>query len=106
MANGAMLTIGAESMIVAAGIPPASTRLAGRTLSTPGAAPNEHCRAAPLHTCGQVMASQSNDVEGSQIAFVTIHHHPSRGLVRSQGRVRRLAVPPLFPARNWLAVFA
>jgi hypothetical protein len=44
-----MFVIGAKSIIVAAGVVPL-TMLAGRTMSEPGAAPKEHCIAAPITT--------------------------------------------------------
>lgn len=49
MPNGGMFTIGAKSMIVAAGVP-VSTRFAGRTDSAAGAAPKLHWMTAPVHT--------------------------------------------------------
>jgi hypothetical protein len=42
MPNGAMLTIGVKSWMVAAGCPPTMTRLRGRTDNTEGATPKEH----------------------------------------------------------------
>ena len=49
MPNGMMLTIGLLSMMLAAGLV-AIVRLAGKTISVPGARPKLHCRLAPLHT--------------------------------------------------------
>ena len=47
--NGGMFTIGAKSMIVAAGVP-VSVRFTGSTTSELGAAPKLHCIIAPMHT--------------------------------------------------------
>lgn len=44
--NGGMLTIGTESMTVAAGLPSTRTRLVGSTFSVEGAKPNEHISTA------------------------------------------------------------
>ncbi len=49
--NGGMFTIGAKSMIVAAGTPPAITLLAGRTTSALGATPKLHVIIAPVVIC-------------------------------------------------------
>lgn len=49
MPNGGTLTIGAKSMMVAAGVP-VRTRLAGSTASVDGAAPKLHCMTAPAQT--------------------------------------------------------
>jgi hypothetical protein len=46
--NGMTLTIGTWSMMVAAGSPPARTRLAGNTARALGAAPKLHAIIAPL----------------------------------------------------------
>jgi len=51
MPNGAMLSIGTWSMIVAAGLPPAIVNPVGSTASTDGAAPKLHCSEAPFVTC-------------------------------------------------------
>jgi len=52
MPNGGMFTIGAQSMIVAAGVP-AMVLLTGRTLRAEGATPKEHIIMAPAVTsCG------------------------------------------------------
>jgi hypothetical protein len=48
--NGGTLTIGAESIMLAAGVP-VNVRLAGSTTSDDGAAPKLHCIVAPIHTC-------------------------------------------------------
>ena len=48
--NGAMLTIGLLSIIVAAGGPPALTMPTGRTFNADGAAPNVHIICAPDDT--------------------------------------------------------
>jgi len=48
--KGGMFTIGAKSMIVAAGVP-VSVRLIGNTTSEEGAAPKLHIIDAPIHTC-------------------------------------------------------
>jgi len=50
MPNGGMLTMGALSMIVAAGVPPASTAFCGNTTRLLGATPKLHCIAAPMQT--------------------------------------------------------
>jgi len=50
MPNGGMLTIGAWSMMFAAGVP-VNVRLTGKTTSVDGAAPKLHARDAPMHTC-------------------------------------------------------
>src|SRR3954453_6277669 len=50
MPNGGMFTIGAMSLIAAAGRPSTVTRLIGSTLSVVGASPNEHCSIAPVVT--------------------------------------------------------
>jgi hypothetical protein len=47
--NGGTFTIGAKSMMVAAGVP-VRTRLAGSTASVDGAAPKLHCMSAPAQT--------------------------------------------------------
>jgi len=47
--KGSMLTIGAKSIIVAAGAV-AITRFTGSTVNVDGAAPKLHCKLAPLHT--------------------------------------------------------
>jgi len=47
--NGIMLTIGAKSIIVAAGVV-ANTRLTGSTINVDGATPKLHCKLAPLQT--------------------------------------------------------
>jgi|SRR5471030_56802 len=47
--NGGTLTMGAKSMMVAAGVP-VRTRLAGNTTSVDGAAPKLHCMTAPAQT--------------------------------------------------------
>jgi hypothetical protein len=47
--NGGILTIGAQSMIVAAGAP-AMVLFVGRTLRVEGAMPNEHIIMAPVVT--------------------------------------------------------
>src|SRR5579871_50962 len=47
--NGATLTMGLPSMILAAGVP-VSTRLAGSTTRLLGAAPKLHCIIAPIAT--------------------------------------------------------
>ncbi len=49
MPNGGTLTIGAKSIMVAAGVP-VRTRLAGNTASVDGAAPKLHCMSAPAQT--------------------------------------------------------
>jgi hypothetical protein len=49
MPNGGMFTIGAKSMIVAAGAP-VSVRFVGRTAKVAGAAPKLHCIIAPAQT--------------------------------------------------------
>src|ERR1700727_1288450 len=49
VAKEGTLMIGAESIIVAAGVP-VRTRLTGRTESGPGAAPKLHCSSAPIQT--------------------------------------------------------
>jgi hypothetical protein len=49
MPNGGTLTIGAKSMMVAAGAP-VSVRLTGKTANAAGAAPKLHCIIAPAHT--------------------------------------------------------
>lgn len=48
--KGGMFTIGLLSMMLAAGGPPASTLLAGRTASELGATPKLHVIIAPAHT--------------------------------------------------------
>ena len=50
MPNGGMFTMGALSMIVAAGGPPASTWLVGKTTRLLGATPKLHCIIAPIQT--------------------------------------------------------
>src|SRR5205809_4006679 len=50
MPKGKMLTSGALSMMVAAGGPPAITRLAGSTIRLLGATPKLHCIMAPMQT--------------------------------------------------------
>ena len=49
MPNGGTFTIGAKSIMVAAGVP-ASTPVAGKTVSVDGAAPKLHCMTAPAQT--------------------------------------------------------
>ena len=49
--NVGMFTIGFESMMVAAGVPPAVVLLVGKTFSVAGAAPKEHVIIAPETTC-------------------------------------------------------
>jgi hypothetical protein len=56
MPNGAMFTIGAKSMIVAAGIFPALTPVTGKTVNVEGAAPNVQARLA-VETTWTGMAS-------------------------------------------------
>jgi hypothetical protein len=46
--NGGTFTIGAQSMMVAAGTPPTMVRFAGNTISELGAAPKLHCSDAPM----------------------------------------------------------
>src|SRR5258708_34629989 len=53
MAKEGTLTMGAESITVAAGVP-VRTRLTGRTESGPGAAPKLHCSRAPIHTSSAI----------------------------------------------------
>ncbi len=49
MPNGAMLTMGLLSMMLAAGVPD-STLFAGSTASADGATPKLHCNNAPMQT--------------------------------------------------------
>lgn len=60
--NGAMLAPGAESVIVAAGIPDAVTRLVGGTVSGDGVAPNEHLTVAPFTAMGPGMTREFTPV--------------------------------------------
>lgn len=48
--NGGIFTIGAKSMMVAAGVP-VKVQLVGNTTSEEGAAPKLHIIDAPMHTC-------------------------------------------------------
>jgi hypothetical protein len=50
MPNGGIFTMGALSMMVAAGGPPAITQFAGNTTRLLGATPKLHCIIAPAHT--------------------------------------------------------
>jgi hypothetical protein len=52
-----ILTIGLESMMVAAGGPPVITILLGMILNGAGAAPKVHCIKAPAHTCTPIVTS-------------------------------------------------
>ena len=45
--NGAMLSIGLLSMMLATGIPSTITRFSGSTFNVDGMSPNEHCNVAP-----------------------------------------------------------
>ena len=49
--NVGTFTIGAKSMMVAAGILLVKVRLVGRTMSEAGATPKEQLIIAPIHTC-------------------------------------------------------
>jgi hypothetical protein len=51
MPNGGIFTMGAESMIVAAGSPLVITRFVGSTTKLLGATPKLHMSIAPMHTC-------------------------------------------------------
>jgi hypothetical protein len=56
MPNGAMFTIGAKSMIVAAGIFEHDTIDVGSTVKVEGASPNGHINAAPETTCTAIVS--------------------------------------------------
>jgi hypothetical protein len=49
--KGMIFTMGAKSMMLAAGKFPTITRLTGSTVSVEGAIPNVHVNSAPEHTC-------------------------------------------------------
>jgi hypothetical protein len=56
MPNGAIFTMGAKSMMVAAGIFAHDTIDVGITVSVDGAAPNGHANAAPETTCSAIVS--------------------------------------------------
>jgi hypothetical protein len=58
MPNGGMFTIGALSMIVAAGVP-VNVRLVGKTMRLEGATPKLHAIIAPIQTCIAIIAAPS-----------------------------------------------
>ncbi len=59
--KGKTFTIGLLSMILAAGFPPAMTRLAGRTTKDEGVAPNEQVIIAPIQTCCPIIIAIKGD---------------------------------------------
>src|SRR5262245_60465123 len=50
MPKGGILTMGAWSMMLAAGVPSSKIVLGSTTMSVAGAAPNVHCSVAPMRT--------------------------------------------------------
>jgi hypothetical protein len=56
MPKGGMLTMGAWSMMVAAGVP-VRVRLVGKTIRLAGAAPKLHAIIAPMQTCIAILVA-------------------------------------------------